>query len=518
MFRIGVILAITTFFANPLWAQEAETPELMSATESAEETSVQEEYSPLLGFDWEDRTFEVFFSLAERAQTTSQIPVDRYGTIFAPDAGFNTQLRIGARYNSNMSLAPFRMVATYEHDLLSGMHSGGTDPANPEGVDFPGSEDTETELRNLFLQLDYTREAHLFLGYMTSHWGLGLIANDGDHGWELGSARFSDPRGGDRMLRGLVAVGPYTDLNLLFAAGFDQVQQDDVTLEGDEAYQGIASVTLGYQQPSYVGAYAVIRRQTSADEKDTEIQAIDVAGAYQLDLGEGTLTLSGELVFIWGTTELAPSVEYPIHDVIQMGIAGRASWDMGSYGAVLDFLYASGDDNFDDSRQSGFKADVNFDMGMLLYDHVIAAQYARAPITASDPDLIGVPNEDLERLPTRGSATNTIAFFPRGFWRPFDGFEIYGGPLLAFTAENNADPFNSRVAGGDPRNAVDGDPGSFMGTELDLGLRYQGLFAGTELTVGVEAAILLPGSAFATNDGGTMESVSGGRAMIRYRF
>jgi hypothetical protein len=207
-----------------------------------------------------------------------------------------------------------------------------------------------------------------------------------------------------------------------------------------------------------------------------------------------------------------------VHRLRQIGGAVRAAARGRHGGAVLDMLFASGDGNPDDDLQTTFKADPNFETGLLLYRQVLAAQTGRAPITAGDPDLVGVPSPGLERVPTRGSPTNSIAVFPRAYVRPIDGLEAYGGALLAWSHAPLYDPLNTRVAGGAFRNALGGAPGNWLGAELDLGARYRMLIRGTELTVGVEGAVFFPGDAFTRADGTPMDPVLGGRALFNYRL
>ena len=76
---------------------------------------------------------------------------------------------------------------------------------------------------------------------------------------------------------------------------------------------------------------------------------------------------------------------------------------------LCDFIYASGDQNFDDHQQNAIKIDPNFESGLLLFRHVLAAQTARGPITAGDPNLVGSPSENLDRFPTRRSISNTYS-------------------------------------------------------------------------------------------------------------
>ena len=203
---------------------------------------------------------------------------------------------------------------------------------------------------------------------------------------------------------------------------------------------------------------------------------------------------------------------------MQLGVAARAAVDYKAFGAVLDVLYASGDRNLDDEQQNGFKADPNYELGLLLFRQVLADQSARGAFTAGDPTLVGVPSANLERIPTRGSATNTLAFFPRMHVRPVAGFEAYGGFLFAFAAATPVDPLNTRISGGIPHNALGGASGRYLGTEVDGGIRYRLNVAGGEITLGAEMGALRPGNALRKRDGNNMGAVYGSRMMLDARL
>ena len=81
-----------------------------------------------------------------------------------------------------------------------------------------------------------------------------------------------------------------------------------------------------------------------------------------------------------------------------------------------------------------------------------------------------------------------------------------------------ADPRNTRLAGGQPRNAYDQDGSAYLGTELDAGLRYRLLLHGAQLTVGVEGGVRIPGGAYAGPEGEDLGNVFGGRAMLHARL
>ena len=480
------------------------------------------EYRPFSHFEFGSRCMrlEVPASLALTFEGTSAIPVDRYGNEYDAGLAMGPRFRIGGRFDTGYEIEPLTLRLEYEHDLITGFLTGDPDLA---GASYPNAHGLEHQLRKGFVRASFSNSAQLSLGYQTSHWGMGLIANDGDHGWQPGTARFSDPHGGDRTFRALISTGPHTEANLFAAVGGDLLDgdflaDDDVLLRGDHAVQLVAAFTVGFASPHSVGAYLVRRHQESLDGRLTDVWVVDVTGRTSIDLGSSSLFLEGETALITGTTELPQTVDHPEQVALQFGGALRAGLDAGVIGWVVDLLYASGDQNVDDPEQNAFKADPNFEMGLLLYRHVLGAQTARGAATASDPTLSGIPAAGSERIPTQGAATNTFAVFPRLRVRPIDGLEAYGGPLVAFSAVPLLDPFNSRLGGGTATNALDGSPSNYLGLEWDLGLRYRALMHGSEITAGVEGGMLLPGGALVYADGTDMGTVLGLRGMLGYRL
>ena len=482
------------------------------AADAAPAPAVAAPEDPLLSVRAGDHLLAAGLVLTSRGEDASAVPTDRAGSPHDPSAALDTMVRAGLRYESGRALLPVIVHVEGEVEALSGVQAGGTSDLEAVGL---APEARDPVIRKAFARVSLAQYLTLGGGYTVSHHGLGLVANDGAHGHEPGDARFIDPRGGDRVLRLLAATGPWTDARIVLAGGFDPEVHDDVTLEGDEATQAFGSLTVFSGKPSTAGVYVARRAQTSADGDTLDVTAFDLYGKLELPLGASrTLTVAGEGVIVTGETTLGATPDVPTHEVLQLGGALRSRVDLGGFGAALDLLYASGDQNLDDEGTNGFKADPNFDAGLLLFRHVLAAQSARGPVTASDPLLVGEPADDLDRLPTRGSVTNTIAIFPRGVVEPIEGLEVYGGPLFAFAEVPPVDPLNTRFAGGAPRNALDGEPGGYLGTELDAGVRYGRSISGVRLDAGVEGGVLFPGSALAAA-GGSMDSVTGARALVR---
>lgn len=474
------------------------------------------EYEPLATIHNGGTVIQAQLHLASRVELASAFSVDLDGSEMSAEAATDVLARVGLSWNTRRALAPIGLGIKLEVDAITGIVHGAP---TLEGVALPNAQGTENVLREANLRVSLGRYLHLIGGYMTSNFGMGLVANDGRRGWEPGNALFHDPRGGDRVLRVLLATGPVTDAGLTVGLGWDEVQADDVLLDSDKANQAVLAVRLGAGQKVSGGVYVAYRRQRADDGATLNGVAVDGTVRAEVGVGEDmTLVLEAEAVAVVGRTTLGPTTDIPAHDVTQLGGALRASLDAGSAGAVLDLLAASGDQNLDDAEQNAFKADSNYQLGFLLFRYVMASHSGRGAITASDAKLSGLPPHDIERFPTRGSMSNTISVYPRGWWRPVEGLEIYGGPLLAWTDVPLVDPLRTRFAGGSPRNAFEGQPGGYLGTEVDLGVRYRHFFSTTELTAALEGGAVFLGSAFQDAGGETPDAIWGARAMLSYRL
>jgi hypothetical protein len=505
---------------------------LMAAAASAAPVGAEEAPkapAPLLSWNPGGFSLQIPVLLNARLSEVSGYPVDGKGGTQPAGLALSPLARIAVRFDSAQVWPALNLHLEYEHDLLTGDADFRKSP--PAGLGMPNSAPLTTQPRQAFARAIIAKAVIVEAGLMTSHWGLGLVANDGTHGWTPGSAEFTDPHGGDRVLRALVSSVPLTSLGLMAAVAFDRVWDDDALLTtaelpkgsglgNDTAYQALVALTLGHDKPWNAGIYGVGRFQTTTDGRQLNVAVIDATGGTRLKFGEKTnLLLAAEGAWIGGATDLAAPVGLKSMPAVnQFGAVGRANLDFGGVGGVLDILYASGDQNLYDGGQNGFNVNSNYDMGLFLFKNVVAGQTGRTVNKASDPSLVGKLPTGLERLPTRGSITNTLAFFPRAWGRPVAGLEIYGGPLIALAAVPPVDPYNSLFVGGDARNALNGVPGTYLGTELDVGVRYRAVLAGTTLTLGLEGGALLPGSALNTDKGNPMGSVYGGRLMIDYRL
>ena len=469
-------------------------------------------YEPMLRTEAGGVSLKVPVLLATTAESVGRFPVDRYGEELDGGVAVGPRLRLGLLAQSSELLEGAFLSFEYEHDVIGGIAIG-----RPElgGEDLPSGAPLTTIPRKILLTSTFSDQLHVVLGLSTSQNGLGLIANGGPAGWEPFGARFDDPRAADRVLRAAVGFGPTTDQALFFTLAGDYVVDDDIREAGDTAFQTSLRVEVGKGGDTTAGLTVAYRNNRGDFERAIDAAILDLYFGTEQRLGRLRLKAGAEVVSLLGQASVAPTTEHPDQTIRQLGAAVKSSLRYGPVSAHLDLFYGSGDSDSSDELQTAFRADPSFGFGLILFRQVLQAQSGRAQATASDPLLVGQAAPGLERFPNRGSVTNAIAVFPRLGVEPLDGLEIQGGPMFAFSAATLADPLNTRIAGGTPRNALDGEPGRYLGTELDLAIRYTSYLADSELVVGLEGGLFLPGSAFdAQQQLGTFPA---GRAIRQYR-
>ena len=386
--------------------------------------------------------------------------------------------------------------------------------------------------RSLYADLTWRDAYRLRLGLVTSQWGLGLVANNGLTDRQEQTDLFSDPRSGDRMLRSMVLV-PVPALNSAFFVAGDYLTSivtgedsspivlgDDILLPGDTAQQIIAAWQARFLPQLDGGLYFVQRWQESSEGGQLAIRVVDLYLNSKTQLNdEWFLRVQSETALVSGTTDLGSTPTHPEHDVFQIGSALRITAATARMGVALDGLWATGDQNFDDKTLNAFNTDVNFNQGFLLHDRLLTDVTGQAPTTASNPVLTGVPAEDLDRLPSRGSITNTKSLYPKFWFKPVAGLKVYTAALFAWTDVAFADPFQTKMAGGIPTNAYGGSAGDWLGLELDFGL--QNHFKVSDafgFDLGIEGAWLQPGDALRRTTGENLNSIMGARAFISFQL
>ncbi len=405
--------------------------------------------------------------------------------------------------------------------------------------DMPGAEVALGETSHPDLKLFELREAYLAyrgdtwlarVGKQASQWGLGIVANGGMK--DAAPGEFGQSRYGSLVWRGIVAGRPFFSLGgnwraLEPAIAVDLIDRDN-TAEyalGDRALQGVFALRFKQDDEHSVGVYAVYRHQRPAGHafddswRATDAYVADVAGNWQWKLGDGTFRLAGEAALITGTSSMARTDIAPQSAIQQLGAAIKAGYRVDSLEGLLDAGYASGDQNPYDDKLQAFRFDPNYHVGVVLFSEVMAYQTARTAARAIDPEISGVPQDGVQLLPSRGGISGASYLNPRVRYAVSPALDVYGGPLFAWTTARLTDPFNTRLAGGEIRNSLNGSPGGYLGTELDVGAqgRYR-VTDGVQLAVTLEAGWLVPGSAFADASGNTLPPIAAGNLRLAFNF
>jgi hypothetical protein len=392
------------------------------------------------------------------------------------------------------------------------------------------------------------------VGQQPNHWGMGILANDGDH-----PTLFGDYRYGSISERFLFATKPGgTDSDFVVALAGDLVYRDaNARLSrGQQAYQGVLAAFYehGYDK---LGVFSTLRHQENdktsgsslfpyTDEIDA--LAVDVHGRLAVPVPgqDAFLFAEAEAAYIAGSTNILRTGDQALDGsktsirsyggAATLGVVHR-SWATGTwaeasgkqqaesakrtsqaylgrasergvpYGdlvAQLELGYASGDADPYDGTQRRFVFDPNHRVGLLLFDEIIRFQTARSATAATDPLLTNAnrPTPGVDLLPTNGGVAGAQYVNPTFIFRPRHFLDLKGGMVIAQSTAEVVDPYRLATQGsylnyrGGDRRKKD------LGVELDLGFEARfPLDYDLKGTLGAQAGLLLPGSALENADG-----------------
>jgi hypothetical protein len=418
-----------------------------------------------------------------------------------------------------------RLTLHGEIDLFDGLVFGDftrgvstAEHARDDATAFPG-----VQPRALYLEW-MTPVGLLRGGLMTSHWGLGLLANDGAH-----EPVFGDIDYGDVVTRVAFATKPFGRRVPFFVALTGDLVYDDITaqiVDGDVALQG--ALAFFYQQGERtVGAYGVVRSQrTEIDggvatfDEETDIFAADVFARWDFaDQSGGRYFGAFETAVVLGTTTATRTLTRDEHEIRQFLAAAQIGRVHDRVDVILEGGYASGDSNAEDEVQRRATMDPAHKVGLILFPEVLAWQSARSAALAGSDVLSARDAPGSDRLPTNGGVSNAIYLYPHAIIRLSRPFELRLGAVWARTATHHVDPYAQRALSSN-QNPLGGDPRAHdLGLELDGAFLWRGRLArGVRLNAGIEGGILLPGHAFDDAAGDTMDAVGLARARFGISF
>ena len=399
----------------------------------------------------------------------SDFPVDAEGTTMGQGPVLDTRVRLGWSRTFEPTLL------TLEGDAFTGQFLGDT-------WDIPGDVDARHRERLGVATADSFRARKISMtrmlgsvqtqmGLTTSHWGLGMVANDGAHDPWFGRTDF-----GDRVLRIRGTTRPVASKETLYlTAAIDRVVEDDMAKmrDGQAAWQGIVSL-LNVDGDERVGGYMVYRYQYEIeDDRLTKAGLVDLTADQSFALSDDwKLRIAAEAAGILGWTNRATT--YNATDgvgVLSHGataLVGLEPREGEHLALTLRSGYASADGDPDDTRSRDFTFDRDFDVGAILFDELMGGVEAATHVLLSDPENAGQAPDGVDATVTEGAFRRAVFLQPILELGPTSWLGLRGGLLLAWATGPVSQPFYTYRAGGTPTNHHDQpSEGSLLGTEFD---------------------------------------------------
>lgn len=239
--------------------------------------------------------------------------------------------------------------------------------------------------KNVYVQRAWgellTNVGQIRFGRMASHWGLGILANDGNApGDDFGDTV-------DRIMF-ITKIGP-----ILVIPAVDKVSEtqflstgqippdffedpDSIGGQPDDVDQFILAVRYAGELHA-AGVYAVYRQQPSTD---SSAYIFDVWGQTRL----GPVNVEAEAVFLNGrTVSFIPTIAGEL-TAQQWGVAVESDMEVDQFLFGLDFGAASGDDAdgpAGDNDINAFSFDRNYRVAMLMFRYLPAFRDAELSIS-----------------------------------------------------------------------------------------------------------------------------------------
>ena len=417
-------------------------------------------------------------------------------------------------------------------DLLTGLVAG--DLAHDTHADLTPRDEYNgfgnIQLRYLYAQLDLPFGL-VRIGQQPNHWGMGILANDGDHPTLFGDYRYGSLS--ERILFATKPGGPRSDVVVALAGDLVYRDQFARLSRGKQAFQGVLAAYFerGYNR---IGVFGMLRHQANARTSGSELTSYDdtidalsadVSGRYatQVPGHDAFLFMEGEAAFIGGSTSMIRTPQQTadgdrvsirsyggaatvgvVHRAVTAPAATAKGLPFGDLVAQLEVGYASGDADPYDGTERRFTFDPNHRVGLLLFDELMRFQTARAATAAADPLLTNAarPTPGVDLLSSNGGVFGAEYVNPTFIYRPRNTVDLKAGMVVAQATSEIVDPY---------RTATSGSYVSYRGGDRrkkDLGLEFDAGFEARfpldydlQANFGMQGGVLLPGSAFEDADG-----------------
>lgn len=368
------------------------------------------------------------------------------------------------------------------------------------------------------------------VGMQGNHWGMGILANDGDHPSIWGDYRLGSIS--ERVLFGTKPLGEKSIWTIALAGDVVYRDWQARLYRGDVALQGVLATYLE-KGPNQIGLFAVVRSQNTDKQSGTAgdlfkytdaltVGVVDVAGKFATPVPGSQDTFlygSAEAALVFGETNILRTPDQAASGsktkLLQYGGAALLGvvhqtarehkpkdgtpdrW--GDMVGQVEIGYASGDANPYDGTEHRFTFDPNHKIGLLLFDEIMRWQTARASVAAQDPLLANAqrPTPGVQLLPSNGGVFGAQYINPTFIWRPKFFWDLKAGAVIAQTTADLVSPYRLALDGAYVNYRGGTSKARDLGVELDFGTEVRIPVQSGTLSLGAQGGVLFPGGAFA---------------------
>lgn len=334
----------------------------------------------------------------------------------------------------------------------------GSNFAEPVGLSqsvIPGSDYKESLfVRRAWAEL-YTPYVDVKVGRMGNHWGMGLLANDGNCAF---TCDYGDTV--DRIQIGTSAIDP---VRIAFAV--DTRAEGFINRDDDTHSFLLSGGYLG--EVHNLGGYIRWTRQPS---NNWNLGHFDIWGKTKL----GPLAVELEALLLYGK---ASTTDIGVEDLTVLAAGGAldAELAISPWAVGLEVGLATGDKDPTDSTWKAFTFDRDHDVGLLMFEQPMP-QF-QLPDTAAEETRAAAGNIDASQVRTTNAVSNAFYLRPRFQFDILDTLNADVAALLAFPVVPAA--FDNEA--------------KFYGAEIMAGMTWT-LYGNFE--VGGRASFLIPGPVY----------------------
>ena len=411
----------------------------------------------------------------------------------------------------------------------------GADPLNPASY-IPVLHGLEPIRINLLYGEVYLPIGVIRVGRQVLTEGATIAGHDGDRRNRWGVSRYNDVA--DRVLFAtkideLVKViqhgkgykpDPSQNNGVILAFTYDWNSQDEIVTTRDDGHQVNVFLSWRREKADWLGAkwrnfeLAFTFVYKGHPEFDTQVFATPLR--FTSRIGPAYINIQFSLI-TGHTREISEGVSkisgsMPTRqDLLQFGLHTLFEYKVGPVTLGLEFDLASGDDDprgNTDVTQFSFAKDFN--VGLLMFEHLMAFQTARsAAVGIHNLRQLNAASFPLTEVASKGRFQNAYALFPQVKWDILEGpshfLHLRLGVLAAWPAKGVVDPVGTLLAedgleiSDDAVNFHGGKPGTYYGTEVDLQIEWtwKQFFTWT-----IEGAVFFPGDAVQDANGDAVTS------------